>query len=148
MSTSRKTVFRSKVNRMCSITYNKTDGIGHLQIKSVFEKDREQKYDFVSVFDGDMHFYKGNFESVGGKDIFVNVLEVSSKMVNGDGTFLPEKRYSINVLYTDTEGDKTVNFGFYRRYRGREKESTLVVCNFIQTNGDHTIITPVSEEQI
>lgn len=137
MVLSQKTVFRSEVNRPCIITYDKTDGIGRLEIKS-----EAKKYEFVCVFSENMHFYKGSFDSVAGKEIVVkNILVTITKI---DGRFL-EQRYSIIAEY---DFDKRLSLGFYKRYKNFNDVTTAIICNFVQTDVYKNLVsvTPISED--
>ena len=136
-----KLLFTSVLNRNSLITYNKTNGIGRLEIMS-----DKRKYEFICVFMGDMHFFKGSFGAVVGKEVFINNITVSTSFVSGFGQFLPEKRYSINIDHGD---NKYISFGFYRRYKHREKEDTSITCNFVQfSEGVAEDKTIISIEQI
>lgn len=140
MSSSQKTVFRSQLNRPCTITYDKTDGTGRIEIMS-FALGEEKKYEFVCVFSENMHFYKGTYDSVAGKEIIVKNISVT--ITNIDNRFL-EKRYSILVNY---DLDKCCSFGFYKRYNKINYVTTAVICNFVQKDIRNIVsVTPISEE--
>ena len=137
MVISQKIVFRSEVNRPCTITYNKTDGIGRIEIKS-----DAKKYEFVCVFSENMHFYKGSFDNVAGKEIIVkNILVTITKIA---GRFI-EQRYSIIAEY---DLDKRLSLGFYKRYKKFNDVTTAIICNFVQTDVYKNVasVTPISED--
>ena len=140
-------LFTSSLNRTGLVTYNKTDGIGRIEISSVFSGE-EKKYEFTCVFTGDMHFYKGNFETVSGKELFIKNISVSAKRIDGTGIFLSEKRFSINISYIENNENKSVSFGFYRRYRHLEQENSAVICNFVQTTTLRQLSSSIFEETI
>ena len=143
MSLSRKTLFTSSLNRSGVITYVKTNGIGRIEITSQLPNNEVKKYEFVCVFLGDMHFYKGNFDSVIGRELLIKRISASTFMVYGEGRFLPEKRYSISVSYEVGGKETDVNLGFYRRYRHRDTENSNVVCNFSHLVNGVDKLTPI-----
>jgi len=147
--TSTTQLFSSVLNRTGLITYNKIDGVGRIEITSTIHNEETKKYEFICVFTGDMHFYKGTFDSsFQNKELFIKGIKVSTKKIDSSKLFLPEKRYSIAVEYLENNQTKYINFGFYRRYKNTEKDTGNIVCNFVQTTLTTQQTSVVVEEPI